>query len=765
MKVGTPFSIAAGSHEAHLLNPLAWLLWTLDFALWVISLGPIRLLLSLVRKPVTVRVGDAWRLAETEHALVSTPFVEVRTIHDLVQRSCAKYPDRTACGTRSYLGEHDSEHGKFPLKKFGATHWTSYRELGRKVAAFGAGLVKLGLQPAMPGAGSSQDMLLIFEETSETWATACLGAFSQSLVVVTCYATLGKTAVAEAVAETGAKIVLCNVRSVAEVASACQGRCPSLEYIVYSRHCAHGSEIPQDSDMFGFSATSVEDVVELGASTLRPPTPPAADHLAVVMYTSGSTGKPKGVMIKHSSAVASVASVSAKFQTLGCKEGGETYIAYLPAAHILELMAELSMFSLGCAVGFACPKTISSKGACRVRPDGVVNTKPGYPYPPGAIQEFRPTVMVAVPKIWDILKKGVEEVLGNSSAAKQFLFRVAYAGRFWALQQGRDSPLFKAIVFRTLSNMLGGRLKIGITGGGPISADVQNFIRVAFAMPLLQGYALTETSCAGTVQMIDDVRCGVVGPPLASVEIKLRSCVGADGEPEVKDSWQQPYLASDTSHGGQACIGRGEVMIRGPSVSSGYFARPDLTAEAFDADGWFRTGDVGLMTPDGALRLVDRLKNLVKLKGGEYIALEAMEKEYSASAWVDGITGGVLCYGDGTMDRPVALVQVNVKALQSWALGAGREGKSAEELCKDPVAEKLVLKALHAAAEGRLAATEKIVALALLPGIGPMDGVPTAASPWTAENGCLTASNKMNRQQIHQACAALLEPLKQRAAR
>merc|ERR1719215_2336317 len=101
-------------------------------------------------------------------------------------------------------------------------------------------------------------------------------------------------------------------------------------------------------------------------------------------------------------------------------------------------------------------------------------------------------------------------------------------------------------------------------------------------------------------------------------------------------------------------------MIRGPSVSSGYFARPDLTAEAFDADGWFRTGDVGLMTPDGGLKLVDRLKNLVKLKGGEYIALEAMESTYSTSPYVASLNGGVLCYGNGEMDRPVALVQADM---------------------------------------------------------------------------------------------------------
>lgn len=182
-------------------------------------------------------------------------------------------------------------------------------------------------------------------------------------------------------------------------------------------------------------------------------------------------------------------------------------------------------------------------------------------------------------------------------------------------------------------------------------------------------------------------------------------------------------------------------------------------------DGWFHSGDVGLFTPDGALMLVDRIKNLVKLKGGEYIALEAMEKEYLTSAWVDGVSGGVLCYGDGDMDRPVALVQVNTVVLRRWGEENGRRG-GVEELCRDHLAEKIVLDALVAAGKcGSLGCNELLCAVALLPGTGPSTGKPTVASPWTPENGCLTASNKLNRKHIQEVCAALLEPLRKAAAR
>mmetsp|Transcript_39453 Transcript_39453/g.91538 ORF Transcript_39453/g.91538 Transcript_39453/m.91538 type:complete len:760 (-) Transcript_39453:97-2376(-) len=748
----------------HGLSPLAWLLWALDVLVWLLSVvGPIRWLLSFVSKPGAVQVGDAWRLAESRSALLTTPFAEVRTVADLFQRSCAKYADRPACGTRVYLGEHKVENTRFPLKKFGETRWMPYREFGRTVNAFGAGLLKLGLKPTQ--SNSVPDMILIFEETCVDWATACLAAFTQSLAVATSYATLGIAAVAEAVAETGAKAVVCNIRDVGKVAAACANACPSLEAIIFTVNYSLQKQ-PADSEVLTkYRVLSVVDVVELGASSIISPTPPTSEHLAVIMYTSGSTGKPKGVMIRHCSAVASVAAIASKFQALGCKEGGETYIAYLPSAHILELIAEFSMFSMGCAVGFACPKTISSKGACRVRPDGTVNVKPGYPFPPGGIQEFRPTLMVAVPKIWDILKKGVEENLAGGSAMRRFLFEVAFVARSRALQQGRDAPLFKALVFSKLSGMLGGRLKLGISGGGPISAEVQNFVRVAFATPLLQGYALTETTCAGAVQMLEDQRCNIVGAPLGSVEMKLRSCVGTDGQPEVLDRRHQPYLVSDREHYGEPCLGRGEVLIRGPSVSCGYFKQPDRTEEVFDLEGWFRSGDVGVFTPDGALAIVDRLKNLVKLRGGEYIALEAMEKEYTTSPFVDSITGGVLCYGDGGMDRPVALVQASAAALRRWAQENGKQG-SPEELCSDKAVEDLVLQSLVSSGKaGGLSANELLCAVALVPGTGPAAGQPTAQSPWTPENGCLTASNKLDRRRIQECCAGLLEPLRARAAK
>jgi long-chain acyl-CoA synthetase len=152
----------------------------------------------------------------------------------------------------------------------------------------------------------------------------------------------------------------------------------------------------------------------------------------------------------------------------------------------------------------------------------------------------------------------------------QAVFAAAFGARSMALKQGRSAPL-SSLVFRPVQAMFGGRLKVCFSGGGPISADVQNFIRVAFNVNLIQGYGLTETCAVGTNQAIDSCEDGVVGAPSAANEVRLVSCLDPLGAVLVKDRDGLPYLSTDRSHLGQPCLGRGEVWIRGPTVVPGYY--------------------------------------------------------------------------------------------------------------------------------------------------------------------------------------------------
>eukprot|EP00854_Cymbomonas_tetramitiformis_P005120 gene5120-6229_t len=680
-----------------LLNPLAWVLWALDFLL---------------------------------------------------------FAKRPALGTRKYLGDYKPEGAKFPLKKFGETEWLSYDDCGKIAFQFGSGLRTLGMQPLPQGVDFEKycgpSTLLIFEDTCAQWTLAAHGAFSQSIVVATSYSTLGLDSVACAVHETSAPVVLCNYKNVEKVA-ALANQCPKLTTIVYTDfHVEPGHPLIRlDSRL---KILSFDEVVALGTANSCTVVTPSPDCMALLMYTSGSTGKPKGVMIKHSSLVAAVGSVYHHVKD-HIVEGQECYFGYLPAAHIMEFTGQLCFFSFGASIGYSDPRTISSKGAVRVRPDGTIHDQPGYPYPPGGIQEFRPSTMMAVPKIWDILKKGVEDGVDAGGPVKRFLFQVAFSGRAKALAAGRDSPLFKALVFGKLKAMMGGRMRITLSGGGAISSEVQTFIRTAFCMPLIQGYGLTETNSAGTAQDIFDVRDGNTGHPVPATELRLAPCW------EVLDKEQKPYLPEDTAHYKVPCAGRGEVCIRGAPLAAGYYKQPDKTAEAWDGDGWFHTGDIGVWNPDGTLSLVDRLKNLVKLKGGEYIALEAMEREYSNSEYVNGVNGGLMVHGTSEMDRPGALVQVNMSKLKMWGNKAGYRFRTDEELCGSEYAVKEVMRTMNECHKnGSLGGNEKLASVVLISGNGSPEHL-THISPWGPGTG-LTASNKLDRKFITAALPdeiALLE--------
>ena len=258
-------------------------------------------------------------------------------------------------------------------------------------------------------------------------------------------------------------------------------------------------------------------------------------------------------------------------------------------------------------------------------------------------------------------------------------------------------------------------------------------MRTAFGMCFIQGYGLTET-CAGlTIQAEDDLRSGIAGVAIPSVEIKLESCT------DIPDKNSNPYLSTDRFDvDGNPVWGRGEVCVRGPSITSGYYTMPESTKEAYEENCWFHTGDIGQFMSDGSLRIVDRKKNLVKLKGGEYIALEKMEMTFGNSCFVDAIGGGICCYGDGDMDRPVAIMQLNETVVMKWAKEKGVIGdfdtvKKSKEL-EQAIMEDL--KVQHAKSD--LSHLEKLVGVALL------------TSPWTPENGCLTAANKLQRRAVIQ---------------
>lgn len=736
------------------LHVLAVPLVLLDILIWVLTLGPLWMVLKKSKIPeswakpagiANINGGDLnpsaiWRSTDSVASgkLSTSPYPQtVKTLYELFSRAWDTYSAYPAQGIRPLVDYRTDAGFRFPARVFGPTVWRTYKEVGEKARAFGSALRALGLEPQPEGdfdTATGKFKILMYEDTSGDWMVAAQGAISQNIVVATAYATLGIEAVTHAVNEGEVTAIVCN-RKMLPTLLKNKKDMPSLEAIIYTdymclpKECAEKVEASSEVKVFSFA-----EFLEMGAAKPAEPSPPTPDSVAVLMYTSGSTGNPKGVIVRHKHLLAMVAACKDQFSAI-ISECEETLICYLPLAHILELAAETFFYSMGSKLAYSDPKSLLGG--------------PEKAYPKGSLEEFSPTLMAGVPKVWETIKKGAEAKIEKASPVKQFLFKLALKMKKIAVANGGYTPLFDKLVFKSFKNMIGGKMKFTLSGGGAISAEVQEWVRTAFGCPLVQGYGLTECCGGATIQNPADVALGIGGSVLSCLEITLHS------EPEITDSNGKPYLATDTVHSdGAVCAGRGEVWIRGNNVTSGYYKMPEKTAEDFDKDGWFHTGDIGMMLPKGQIQIIDRKKNLVKLKGGEYVALEMINVTYNNCDIINTEAGGVCSYADHSLDKPVAFAQVKPAALEAMAAEAGVTGKEGKELCKDPK--------IMAAVKAKL---DVVAKAAKLPALMHCIAIMPVVDPWTPENGCLTATSKLMSKAIYSAHAKELDILKPMASK
>ncbi|KAJ2463951.1 long-chain fatty acid-CoA ligase, partial [Coemansia sp. RSA 2320] len=259
-------------------------------------------------------------------------------------------------------------------------------------------------------------------------------------------------------------------------------------------------------------------------------------------------------------------------------------LSYLPLAHVLAFFVETYCLYAGLAIGYGTPRTLADTGEA----SGL-----------GDLRALRPAVMLGVPLVWAGLRSAILRQVAQRPRVVQWVFHAAVEAKAWLAARGLPAGLLDRVVFRKTRAATGGRLKFAITGGAQISGALHKFVSAAVC-PLLQGYGLTEASGLVAVQLPGDATRGNVGAPMPCVEIKLIDAPGSN------------YFARD---------GCGEICLRGPTVFRGYLGEENC----LEGDGWLRTGDVGRWVEGGRLAVVDRLRNLVKLANGEFVALEALE--------------------------------------------------------------------------------------------------------------------------------------------
>ena len=360
--------------------------------------------------------------------------------------------------------------------------------------------------------------------------------------------------------------------------------------------------------------------------------PCSPDDLATLIYTSGTTGEMKGVMLTHGNIAFDVSTCC---QLFTFRQNDEC-LSFLPLSHIFERMfGHYCMFHSGVIINYA--ESVDTVGA--------------------DMEHCRPTLMASVPRLYEKLYARVLERVRSSSRVRQQLFFWAKnVGEKWVdqrLERGRVSPalalqhwLADHLVFAKLRARTGGRIRFFISGGAPLTADIARFFHAA-GMPILEGYGLTETSPVIAVNTFEHLRLGTVGRPIPGVEVRI---------------------APD-----------GEIITRGPNVMAGYYRKPEATSEALDREGWFHTGDVGLLDPDGFLKITDRKKDLIVTAGGKNIAPQPIEGMVKSSKFVSN----AVMLGDRRR-FPIMLVVPNLAALSSWAESEGLRAGTAETLCALP---------------------------------------------------------------------------------
>ncbi len=503
----------------------------------------------------------------------------------------------------------------------------SGREVIETINRLALGLYKMGVRAG--------DRIAVMSENRPEWSLFDLALLSLRAVNVPIYTTQAVEQIRYILDDSGAKILAVSGKKLYKHAENAIRSVERLEKIVF---------FDRGVDVDESRAKYFDDVEDIGEKTGdeidldRLMSEIKTDDLATIIYTSGTTGEPKGVMLTHENFTANIRSISAG---LPIKKSDRS-LAVLPLSHIFERCVFYVLCSNGVSIHYCA----------------------AFDQLASHLLEVKPTIMTAVPRLFEqvyhkIVKKGRA---AGGYKTKLFNWALEVGQEYWAAKdaQAAVSPVLAAkhalasrLVFSKWRDGIGGELRFFVSGGAPLSKKL-SYAFWAAGIPILQGYGMTE-GCITSANRPDDNKVGSIGVPFDGVEMKI-------AEPN------------------------GEILIRGKNVMLGYYNKPDETAKAIDADGYYHTGDVGYQDADGHFYVTDRIKDLFKLSNGKYIAPLQVESLLKQSPLISQ----PVVVGSGRK-QVGALIVPDWDALKDALAEDGIEAKGTrEEMCADPQVIKRV---------------------------------------------------------------------------
>ncbi len=567
---------------------------------------------------------------------------------------------------------------KYPLenalnyKRDGAWHAISSAEMIARIELIGLGLYGLGMRRG--------DRAAILAANSPEWTLSDAGCQLTGVIDVPIYTTLSPSSVCYILRDSGARVLFLENKEAWERIRGVLSECPELEKIVFY----------DAAEIDGETGISLAELEEMG-SFLKKENPSlkaelsravGPDDVATLIYTSGTTGEPKGVMLSHMNLISNVIDAGAKFDFTG----HDKPLSVLPLSHVFERTGMYLYIRNGMMVHYA--------EAIEKVPDN--------------LQEVRPTLFVGVPRIFEKVYGRAKLQAGRSSRLKEKIFdwaidvakdhaRLTCAGKAVSRSLAIKHSIADRLIYKKFRAFFGGSLRHCISGGAALSDEIA-LIFTGAGVSIMQGYGLTETSPVISSNNIIDWRLGTVGKPIRNVEVRI---------------------ATD-----------GEIEVRGPNVMLGYYNKPEATREAFTADGWFKTGDIGTLDADGYLRITDRKKELFKTSGGKYIAPAPIEQMIKSSRFVNQV---VLIGNERKFAS--ALIVPNFEQLENYAHIKGLDIKTPAQFCAHPKIIDLLERQVAEATEG-LSHFETVKRIALL------------ENELTVEGGELTPTLKVKRRVV-----------------